>query len=325
MCGQAHQADLERTSLNAEQEWGLSVQVQSRTIYRPCVPQIPRRHHHSLENRTFDSWFSSSVWCLLSFFPPSDNSLLLFRNQNNKKLETYGLMEENQKDQLGVLHETAFFLFFFIRLWRTIIFTRISQDYIRHDEIIDFAMLLKVWFGTPFSFFSPSCCRTLLLGLSNSLRSDTSAACAAEKNLLYLIFLLKWRLPGFCWSSITPSQPSQDHFLAVAELHSQNRSIFKANSDVFCGPSNTQKWLIQRDGRMNSAIFSTQFVIHHASKMTESLSDYSSGPLLFVKECICPVYIKYAWLCQTFPFKIECRASGWCNSTFYVCQDVFEE
>lgn len=155
-------------------------------------------------------------------------------------------------------------------------------------------MLLKLWIGTPYSFFFPSCCGTLLSGLPNSLRSDTSAASAARKNLLYLIFLLKWRLPGFCWSSITPSQPSQDHFLAAAELRSQNRSIFKANSDVFHGPSNTQKWLIWRDGRMNSAIFSTQFVIHHASEMTECWSDYSSGPLLFVKECFCPVYIKYA-------------------------------
>lgn len=144
------------------------------------------------------------------------------------------------------------------------------------------------------TFFFPSCCRTLLSGLSNSLRSDTSATFAARKNLLHLIFLLKWRLPGFSWSSITPSQPSQDHFLAAAALHSQNRNIFKANSDVFHGPSNTQKWLIRQDGRMNSAIFSTQFVIHRASEMTECLSDYSSGPVLFVKECFCPVYIKYA-------------------------------
>lgn len=52
----------------------------------------------------------------------------------------------------------------FIRLWRTIIFTQISQDYIQHDEIIDFAMLLKLWIVTPsFAGQCSRCCTVATL------------------------------------------------------------------------------------------------------------------------------------------------------------------
>lgn len=76
---------------------------------------------------------------LIFFSPYSDNSLLLFRNQNNKKLETHGLMEQNQKDRLHVLH----FLFFNTALENDNLWSdQLGLNW--HDKIIDLEMLLKL-------------------------------------------------------------------------------------------------------------------------------------------------------------------------------------
>lgn len=122
---------------------------------------------------------------------------------------------------------------------------------------------MKLWNYRFCNVINAFFCRTVLSLLhccNTSLSSDTSATSAAWKNFLYLIFLFKWSLPGFSCSSITPPSSSQNHLFAAAQFHSQNQSSVKASSNVFCIPSNTHKWLICRDGRMNTASFSTQSV-----------------------------------------------------------------
>lgn len=157
-------------------------------------------------------------------------------------------------------------------------------------------MLLKVWIGTPFSFFSQAVVERCSQ-VSRTLSGHVCLFCSTEESSLSYFpaqmeiarFLLEFNhsfraVPGSFPCSGRAPFPEPEH------LQSQfwNVPWPKQNSEMINGT------VIWQDSQMNSAIFSTQFVIHHTSETTECWSDYSSGSLLFLKECFCPVYMKYA-------------------------------